>query len=329
MIDLDALVREVRDLTGRDSAMSTQFLARGEYSLNYLIECENEQLVVRLVTGSQIGLSLPDQVRYEAHALTLLETSGRTPRLKAVQPQPNAVPYPFLIEAYLPGRPLDYAMDLEAAARCVAAIHQVPVSSGHGLQVHADPGLSIVNESRQWAEPYLSWEGASRESRDALRQAFSMVAADLTRMTEVFAEPDLVIVNYDLNTHNFIVRPDDGFVALVDWEKARIAPAVQDLAHFLLPTTLWREATSTHLTTKQADRFVDTYLTARPHLDQDRFLVQLTLMQRLIALRAVSWCSWAVQAAATGERVIANTETLERSRMYLEPVFLEDLFAAT
>ncbi|MDQ3548437.1 MAG: aminoglycoside phosphotransferase family protein, partial [Chloroflexota bacterium] len=216
-IDPDRLLQAVRAVFLVADDRPPRFLARGEYSLNYLVDGANGSAVVRLVTGSQIGLALPEQVRYEARALELLAPSGRTPRLLAVGLEAGDVPYPFLVESYLPGRPLDYATDLASAAVCLAAIHAVLVPAEHGLQVHRDPGPSIVAESRDWAEAYLGWDGASAASRRMLEQAIAVVEADLDRAAEVFAEPDLVLVNYDVNTHNFIVH-DDGFVSLVDWE---------------------------------------------------------------------------------------------------------------
>lgn len=302
-----------------------RFLARGEYSLNYHLPFVTGDAVLRLVTGSQIGLALPDQVVYEARALKLLAPSGRTPRLLAVEPQPEALPYPFLTETFLPGRPLDYATDLVGAAACVADIHAVPVTADHGLQLHDRPGPSIYAESRAWATKYLGWDGAATASRAELHRAFEAVERDLAASDDLFREPDLVFVNYDLNTHNFVVH--DGQVALLDWEKARVAPAVQDLAHFLLPTTtLWRAATATRLTAAQRDGFIDAYLACRPAPDRTRFLQQLAAMERMIALRAVSWCAWALHAAATGERAISNRETLDASAGYLQPDFLADLF---
>ncbi len=325
-IEPAGLLRELETVLPLAKDPRVRFLARGEYSLNYVVDGADGVAVVRLVTGSQIGLALPEQVRYEARALALLASSGRTPRLLAVSPEPAGLPYPFLVETYLPGGPLDYARDLDGAAACLAAIHAVPVPDDHGLQEYPKPGPSIVVESREWAMPYLAWDDAPPASRVALERAFEVVEADLSRAASVFAELDLVLVNYDVNTHNFIVAAD-GLVSLVDWEKARVAPAVQDLAHFLLPTTtLWRSATATRLTLDQERRFIDAYLAARPCTDRETFMAQLVQMRRLIALRAVSWCSWAVQAAAGGERAISNTETLDRSRMYLEPPFLADLF---
>ena len=69
------------------------------------------------------------------------------------------------------------------------------------------------------------------------------------------------------------------------------------------------------------------YLEGSPVEDGARFRHQLEAMKTIVSLRAVSWCAWAVQETARAGRPIANEETLSRSRRYLEPGFLEGLFA--
>ncbi len=303
---------------------SVEFLARGEYSLNYLAHGEKD-LVVRLVTGSQIGLPLQEQAPYEYHALQLLAPSGVTPKPYRADPEPEGLPYPLIVEEYLPGRPLDYATDVPAAARCVAEIHALGVPEGHRLQLHPDPAPAILAESRGLAGPYLEWDAASTESRDALRRGFERVEGFLKRK-DLFTGDDLAVVNYDLNTHNFVV--ENGEARLLDWEKARVAPRTQDLAHFLLPTTtLWRDETATLLSPEQEEDFVGAYLERVPVADVERFHEQLEAMKTIVSLRAVSWCAWALQETARRERLITNEETLNKSRAYLEPDFLARLFA--
>jgi len=303
------------------------FLARGEYSLNYLVQGEPD-LVARLVTGTQMGLPLEEQASYEHHALKLLAPSGVTPKPRLVDPNPAGLPYPLILEEYLPGRPLDYATDGPAAARCVAAVHALGVPEGHRLQVHPDPAPAILEESRTLAEPYLSWDGAPEGSKAALRRGFARIEGFLER-EDLFVGDDLAIVNYDLNTHNFVVGEAGGAAKLLDWEKARIAPRTQDLAHFLLPTTtLWRDDTATLLSEVQEREFIEAYLECNPVEDMARFQEQLEAMKTIVSLRAVSWCAWALQETAGAGRPIANEETLNKSRRYLEPDFLEDLFEA-
>lgn len=310
------------------------FLARGEYSLNYLVRGKiggDPDLVARLVTGSQMGLALEEQAPYEHHALEILAPSGVTPTPYHVDPAPEGLPYPLILEEYLPGRPLDYSTDIPAAARCLAAVHALGVPKEHGLQTHPDPAPAILEESHSLAEPYLSWDGAPEESKDALRGGFGRVEGFLGR-DDLFSDAELAIVNYDLNTHNFVVGEAgeaDGAVWLLDWEKARVAPRTQDLAHFLLPTTtLWRDASAALLSQAQEDEFVGTYLEHTSVTDEGRFREQLGAMKTIVSLRAVSWCAWAVQETARAGRPIANEETLDRSRRYLEPDFLRSLFEA-
>ncbi len=311
---------------------SVEFLARGEYSLNYLVRAagtpgDEPSLVVRLVTGTQINLPLGEQALYEHRALELLAPSGVTPKPRYVDLAPEGLPYPLILEEYLPGRPLIYATDLTPAARCVAKIHALAVPKDHLLQEHPDPALSILAESRELVTPYLDWKEAPEESKEALHGAFRKIEQFLEQKG-LFSREDLVIVNYDLNTHNFIVSEAGGGSArLVDWEKARIAPRTQDVAHFLLPTTtLWRDATAARLTPEQEAEFVNTYLAYSNVGSIGRFLIQLAAMRLIVSLRAVSWCAWALQETARGGRAITNEETLNKCRMYLEPEFLRELF---
>lgn len=319
--DLEQYLGGVPDLSHR----SVRFLARGEYSLNYLVRGEPD-LVARLVTGTQMGLPLEEQATYEHHALKLLAPSGVTPKPRHVDPDPDGLPYPLILEEYLPGRPLDYSTDLSAAARCLAAVHALGVPENHRLQLHPDPVPAILEESCGLAEPYLSWDGASGESKTALRGGFARIEGFLEREC-LFAGDDLAIVNYDLNTHNFVV--EGGRAKLLDWEKARIAPRTQDLAHFLLPTTtLWRDDTTALLSEEQEREFVRAYLEQSSVADVGRFDEQLGAMKTIVSLRAVSWCAWALQETERAGRPIANEETLNRSKAYLEPNFLESLFEA-
>jgi thiamine kinase-like enzyme len=326
--ETDAIgTEEVREYLSRHlkdppAPNAVSFLARGEYSLNFLVGGGS---VARLVTGTQMGLPLDEQAIYEHEALQLLTPSGVTPTPYFVDPEPATLPYPLILEEYLPGRPLDYATDLTTAARCIAAIHRLGVPQEHHLQVHPDPAPAILKESRGLAEPYLEWDGASDESKEALCAGFERIEKFLQR-GDLFTGDDLAIVNYDLNTHNFVV--ENGEAKLLDWEKARIAPRTQDLAHFLLPTTtLWRDDTATLLSEEQEREFIEEYLEHAPAADTGRFPVQLEAMRTIVSLRAVSWCAWALQETAQSTRPITNEETLNKSRRYLEPEFLGRLFA--
>lgn len=296
---------------------SLDFLAAGEYTFNFRVHLGDTDAVIRIITGSQMGLDAPDQARYEAHALEVLAVTEQVPTLIDVQPGDAHIGYPYLLLGFLPGRPLDYSKDLAAAARCVAAIHRFPIPAEHRLQLHADPVTSILDET---AMLVAELEGLEWDAVRALRERV------IETPLEVFATvgEDQTIINTDLNSHNFIV--DEERVWLIDWEKARIGASLMDIAHFLLPTTtLWRDSTATRLTEVQREVFIDAYLRERPALDPERYRAGLLLAQRLAALRAVAWCAWSVAASRRGERPIENDETLAKSRLYSSPEFLDEL----
>jgi thiamine kinase-like enzyme len=296
---------------------SLHFLAAGEYTYNFRVTLEGIDAVFRVVTGSQMGLGVPEQALYEAHALQILAPTGKVPTLIRVEPETRPIGYPYLVETYLPGRPLNYQTDLVEAARCVATIHRCMPSAGHRLQLHRDPVGSILDETAMLVDSLRDskWDAvkALRERVDGMtKDAFEAVRADPA------------IINTDLNSHNFIV--DDGRVSLIDWEKARIGPSLMDIAHFLLPTTtLWRDATATRLSEEQRETFLHAYIEARPGLEPEGYRAALHTALQLATVRAISWCAWSLAASERGERPIENEETLQKSLLFTSSDFLRDL----
>lgn len=90
-----------------------------------------------------------------------------------MDPEANGLPYPVILEDFLPGRPLDYATDLAAAAQCVASIHALGVPQNHCLQLHPDPAPAMLEESAGLVEPYLRLKGTKEDSKGALEAAFN------------------------------------------------------------------------------------------------------------------------------------------------------------
>jgi aminoglycoside phosphotransferase (APT) family kinase protein len=317
------VARELRERFPHHEPAATQFLAAGEYTLNFRVRLDDQDAVLRLVTGSQMGLDPAAQVEYEAHALELLESSGRTPRLLAVEPRPASLPYPYLLIGYLPGRPLDYRSDLTAAAHCAAAIHRLGVPARHALQNHGSPFEPVLREVEQLLSGPPTTSAARRPPYEAVLAFADRARARVSTESGALAV-DPAVINTDLNTHNFIVH--DGRAWLLDWEKARIGPSTLDLAHFLLPTTtLWRDASATRLTPDEQSAFLDAYLAARPELDRKAYSEAVRATRRLAALRAIAWCAWALRAAERGQRAIQHEETLAKCRMFTSPDFLDGL----
>ena len=102
---------------GLDAVPEFTPLGQGEYNVNYTFNHPNGQkLVLRINRGSQ--MHLPDQIGYEFTALKALAPSGRTPRPLFCDSERHC-----LVMEHLPGRPLRYETDMEAAAEIFADIH--------------------------------------------------------------------------------------------------------------------------------------------------------------------------------------------------------------
>ena len=104
---------------------SYEFLAKGEYNVNYVFihPMSGQKLLLRINIGSQMHLE--HQIEYEAHALSLLKISGRTPKVMYVDGSKERLPYGIMVMEFLPGEPLDYEQDLSLAAGCLADIHSI------------------------------------------------------------------------------------------------------------------------------------------------------------------------------------------------------------
>lgn len=324
LVPIGDLIEDLQRHLGSQYPPQVELLAEGEYSLSYLVRYDEQEVVARCVTGSQLGLSPADQVAREAHALELVAASGRAPRLISVQTAPKKVVYPFMVRERLPGRLLDYATDLELAARCIAAVHEVRIPEDHKLVVHDDPALPLLDEAWLLAQPYLSWDAAPPASISGLKRLFEVAESSLENESDPFREADLSIVNANLDSHNFVVQDDTA--SLLNWDRARIAPSVQDLAHFLAPTTTLGHADSAvRLSDAGEDLFLSVYLEERPHIERDRLLHHLQVMKLLTSLRAVGRCAWLAHATATGSRPQVGGEMLAVNQALLEPDFLEEL----
>ena len=142
---------------GREIREEYHFLARGEYNENFVFTHPDtgKKYVLRLNHGSQ--MQLERQISYEAHALKLLEASGRTPQLYYYS---ESLGEPgILVMDYLEGVALDYAKDLKLGAEILADIHGLPYNREEDLgeeQLYfaKDPLLEMLTESARLQRVY-------------------------------------------------------------------------------------------------------------------------------------------------------------------------------
>ncbi len=298
------------------------YLAQGEYNRNFILEDENNRYVLRVNYGSQIATD--NQIEYEHATLAALAESGVTPRPLFVDGSQQLFPQGILVMEYIPGRPLDYATDLDDAAAIFARIHAVtppePNHFIHETRLFSDR----VDEAHHWLKD--TWESPALDAgiKRILEQA--VAACDKGRQAERYFvdNPLLCINNTEVNSHNFVIGDDRS--TLVDWEKAVVTDPCQDLTHFIaLTTTQWKAHTT--LSAEQEKRFLDQYTAKLPAFADKHIDERVRLYKPYLNLRAISWCAFAYVDYQRPDRDIANPDTYKKMQQYLEPAFLNALFA--
>lgn len=312
-----------------DPEEQIRFLAAGEYNANYLITIDEiygeAKYVFRINHGSQ--LNLREQIEYEYYVLKALARSGVTPRPFYCEPDPGyeELGNGVLLMEFLPGRPLNYATDWQEAATIFASVHGQPVDDH--LIVQANPILDIARESDGLIRRYP--DHPMQGKRDRLLQYHADILALADDAEALFQDDPLVIVNTEVNSHNFIIDEDESTKRgwLVDWEKAVVSSRFQDLGHFLVPTTtLWK--TTFRFSQEDKRAFVAAYLKAA-HLpmDMDTAMHCTNVMERTILLRAMAWCYMAHYEYSHSDRPLKNTDTFVTIEHYLDT--MECFFEST
>jgi aminoglycoside phosphotransferase (APT) family kinase protein len=260
---------EVAAALGLGGTWALEFLAQGEYNINYLLRRDTDPpLVVRVNTGTQIGKAGGAQIAYEAAALRLLENTDVAPRLHYLDDTLTDLPYGLLVMEYLPGGPLRYGdpAHLTAAARTIARLHQVPAVPAETFILRR-PLVDDLAEGRGWLEDYLACERAPADVRALFARMLERAEQDAERFAGCFPPP-FALAHTDVQAHNFVVeeRPERPHPRLVDWERPLLDDPSYDLAHFALPTTTrWKSGYT--LSPAEIERFLRDYCAARPELD--------------------------------------------------------------
>ena len=310
-------------------------LGQGEYNANYffLHPETGEKLVLRINTGSQMNLE--NQISYEYDALKLLEKTGRTPNALFADDSKTSIPYGFLVMEYLPGRSLVYETDMEAAAQCLADIHNYEVLNTHHLISPKFPLKAIFEECEKMFGVYT-------DSGMGLRDVTNLII-DLLREgkrltdTQSYGEKRCII-NTELNSGNFLINSNNGIEGIngtecirckikrdyvIDWEKPLFAHASQDLGHFLAPTTtFWK--TDSILTQEDIDSFLKCYSMHSQRYRDFEFLKScVSPYIAMTCLRGITWCSMAWVEYNSPDRKLKNEDTRKKINQYMDLKFLE------
>lgn len=303
-----------------------KFLAQGEYNLNYLLQTDSKNYVLRVNTGSQMNLA--NQISYEYQALQRLEPSGVTPIPYYLDELPKEIPYGLLVMEYLPGEPLNYCSDLTRAAATFARIHSISFNRGEAdFLVKADAPLSaILREVKSLLTPYFECPAANRPVKTLLERIYLLGEEKRKEESYFLKEPWRTVINTEVNSHNFIVNQERKSCHLIDWEKPICGEPAQDLSMFLIrTTTLWKS--NTLLSLAQEDLFLQSYtqeLTPCPYIQTLRERVQI--FKFFNTLRALSWCAMAWTEYTKPGRSLVNRDTFEKINMYLDQNFIKGCF---
>ena len=296
-------------------------LAQGEYNVNYSFSHPDtdKRLLLRIHTGSQMHLD--NQIEYEFSALQDLYPSGRTPKAYFCDNSRSILPHGVMVMEWLPGRALRYESDMADAAAILADIHSTPVPDDCRLIRPSCPAASIYEECLQMAEHYLSWDAAKPY---ACRLIDELIREIGKLPLNTVSQAASCMVNTELNSANFLINPGSTSY-LIDWEKPLLSEPAQDLGHFLVPTTtFWK--TDTILRPEDIADFTAKYIKAVDgRIDLCDIGERLPLFFTVTCLRGITWCSMAMKEYSQPGRAIANEDTFNKIKQYLEEDFLENI----
>ena len=314
---------DVPAMSGR--SFKVRPLAQGEYNLNFLVEAGAQKFVFRVNMGTQIDRE--DQIQYEFDTLKLLEDSGVTPIPYFVDDTRSHFDRGIGIMTFLPGRALDYTIDLDAAAMVLARVHQVPVEEdNHHLIVEDAPLDLIFQECARLLATYFESDLADPDIRQFLREVLDWAAEVRGKERFYQEDPWPCIINTEVNSGNFIVNPAAHTAHLVDWEMPRWGDPSQDLSHFCSPlTTLWK--TDYRMTEEDKFRFLESYASHihdahLRHTLRDR----VALRDPFVYLRGISWSAMGWVAYQTEFDGMKNPDTWETLKRYMKIGFIRSLF---
>ena len=300
-----------------------KLLAQGEYNMNYLFTHPVSRRKFLLRVNCESQMHLKNQIEYEYHALELLRDSGRTPDVFYVDGSLERLGHGVLVMEYLPGCALDYRKDMEAAARCLADIHSVPVSAADGLLCPKEPLRAILEECEDMVKVYMDSPLGNPETKDMIRRLLDEGWERLARTENCRGYRCCIIT--ELNSTNFLINGGNEGNYLIDWEKPLYGEPAQDLGHFLAPTTtFWK--TDVILTPQETGEFLEKYAEAvEGRFPVDGLRERVSTYIPITCLRGVTWCAMAWVQYQQPDKLIFNESTHKKLEAYLSHEFLKML----
>ncbi len=312
----DNKIKEYIDLK---NDFKVEFLAQGEYNINFILEDKNKKYVFRVNTASQ--LNIDNQIRYEYDALKKLEISRVTPKVYYLDESKSYFDYGILIMEFLYGRPLDYKKDLNKAANIFASIHSLDINNMdvNNFIVEENIFEDRILEGKNLLKNFFDYNHADKNLKIFFYDFLNWCEKNKYKEKYFIDNKYHVINNTEVNSHNFIIGDKKNY--LIDWEKPVISDPCQDITQFLAPTTtLWK---SNHiLTNEEVNKFFNTYI---DKVNRDDIKERVHLYMPYLYLRALSWCAYAYVEYQDINKEIQNMDTFHKIKSYLDIDFMNKL----
>lgn len=297
------------------------FLAQGEYNINYTIDDIDKKYVFRVNTGSQIDVE--SQIRYEYNCIKRLEESGVTPKAYFVDDSKSYFQYGILIMEFLEGNPLQYSRDLDKAAYIFSKIHSIELKDRdfNSLIMEKEIFTDRINEGKRLLRDFMISPLVSSDLKNFFYK-FLQWAEDNKYKEKYFIENRWqVINNTEVNSHNFIIGKERSY--LIDWEKPVISDPCQDITQFLADTTtLWK--TDYVLSSDEKEDFFKSYEASVKSNYRD-IRERVNMYMPYLYLRALAWCAYAWLEYKNPDKEIKNMDTLNKIESYLQVDFMRKL----
>ena len=295
--------KEYREALGlpKEKMENYELLAQGEYNINYAFThpVTGKKLLFRVNCGSQMHLE--HQIEYEAHALRLMEGSGRTPKVLYVDGSKKILEHGVLVMEYLPGHAMDYHTELMLAALCLADIHSVPIPESEEILIHPqNPLKAILEECEEMFKVYLESPLGDGEKKTYIRELLDL---GWKREAEIQLESGYqCCINTELNSTNLLINGEGKSNYLIDWK------------------------TDVILTSEEMEKFIDAYIKAVGNRFKTDMIREHThAFIPITCLRGITWCAMAWVQYQQPDKLIFNESTFKKLNAYLDMDFLKNI----
>lgn len=312
----DNKIKEYIDL---NHDFNVEFLAQGEYNINFTLEDKSRKYVFRVNTASQ--LNIDNQIKYEYDALKKLEISNVTPKVYYLDDSKSYFDYGILIMEFLYGNPLDYKQDLNKAADIFASIHSLDINNMNISNFIVEENIfeDRILEGKNLLKSFFDYDNADKNLKRFFYDFLNWCEINKYKEKYFIDNKYHVINNTEVNSHNFIIGDEKSY--LIDWEKPVISDPCQDITQFLAPTTtLWKS--NYILSDEEKNGFFNTYISK---VNRNSIRERVHLYTPYLYLRALSWCAYAYVEYQDPNKDIQNIDTFNKIKSYLDIDFMNKL----